>query len=96
MKKVLKLRAFNQTYYIECGELLMVDKQWETDEDEMIYQLQVHKHFIGWVISRLEAEGIPSQRTRGNDSRGDIFYQKQEDEPRVKEIVRGIYAKYNK
>ncbi len=31
----------------------------------MIYHLQVHKNFIGWVISKLEAEGISSQRTRG-------------------------------
>jgi hypothetical protein len=74
----------------------MVDKQWETDEDEMIYHLQVHKSFIGWVISILQAEAIPCQRTRGNDSRGDILYYKQEDESRVKQIVREIHIKYNR
>ncbi|HLP88660.1 MAG TPA: hypothetical protein VK184_08745 [Nostocaceae cyanobacterium] len=73
----------------------MVDRKWNTDEDEMIHHLQVHRNLIGWVIDRLRAEGIECDRTRGNDANGDIIYYKAEDEPRVKQIVREIHAKYN-
>ena len=73
----------------------MSDREWETDEDRMIEKLTVHKKFIGWVIERLEAEGISARRTTGNDSKGDILVVNEEDVPRVQEIVREIQNKYN-
>lgn len=73
----------------------MSDQEWETDEDRMIEKLTVHKKFIGWVIERLEVEGISARRTTGNDSKGDILVVNEEDVPRVQEIVREIQNKYN-
>lgn len=66
-----------------------------TDEDKMIYQLTVHRDFIGWVIDKLKEEGISAKRTTGNDRNGDILIINTEDVPRVKEIVRNIHKKYN-
>ncbi|MBD2300827.1 MULTISPECIES: hypothetical protein [Nostocales] len=74
----------------------MANRDWETDEDRQINRLEAHRDFITWVINRLQAEGIRCERTRGNDSRGDILYYNTEDEPRVKKIVRQINAEYNK
>lgn len=73
----------------------MVDREWETDEDEMIYHYQVHRDLIGWIIRILEKEGISCQRTTGNDPNGDILYHNPEDEPRVKQIIHEIHARYN-
>jgi transcription initiation factor IIE alpha subunit len=73
----------------------MADKEWETDEDEMIYHLQVHKNLIGWTMDKLKEAGIPCERTKGRDANGDILYYRAEDELRVKQIVREINAKYN-
>ncbi len=73
----------------------MADKEWETDEDEMIYHLEVHKNLIGWIMDKLQEAGIPCERTKGRDSNGDILYYRAEDESRVKQIVREINAKYN-
>ena len=73
----------------------MPDQEWETDEDKMIHHYQMHRDLISWMIRILEKEGIACQRTIGNDSNGDILYYNQEDEPRVKQIIRGINAKYN-
>ncbi|WP_066381919.1 hypothetical protein [Anabaena sp. CA = ATCC 33047] len=74
----------------------MADREWQTDEDKKINRLQAHRDFITWVINRLKAEGIPCERTIGDDSRGDILYYNSEDEPRVKAIVRQINSEYNK
>ena len=73
----------------------MVEKEWETDEDELIYHLEAHKNLIGWVMDKLQAAGIPCERTRGRNPKGDILYYRAEDEAQVKEIVREINAKYN-
>ena len=73
----------------------MSDQEWETDEDRMMYHYRVHKHFIGWVIERLEAEGISAKRTTGMDRKGDILLINEKDVPRVQEIVREIQNKYN-
>ncbi|MBD1908155.1 hypothetical protein NDI37_15010 [Funiculus sociatus GB2-A5] len=73
----------------------MANKEWETDEDRMIYQLQVHKKFISWVIEKLNAEGISCRRTTGNDPKGDILVIEKKDVPRVKQIVREIQNRYN-
>jgi len=73
----------------------MVEKEWETDEDELIYHLEAHKNLIGWVMDKLQAAGIPCEGTRGRKPNGDILYYRAEDEARVKEIVREINARYN-
>ncbi|GCL43419.1 hypothetical protein [Dolichospermum planctonicum] len=62
----------------------------QTDEDKMIERLTIHKNMIGWLIEKLQQEGIECQRTTGNDSKGDILCINPEDVPRVKEIVRQI------
>ncbi|WP_414566484.1 MULTISPECIES: hypothetical protein [unclassified Anabaena] len=74
----------------------MADREWQTDEDKKINRLEAHRDFITWVIKRLQAEGIPCERTIGDDSRGDILYYNAEDEPKVKAIVRKINSEYNK
>lgn len=73
----------------------MTDKERETDEDKMIKHYENHRDFITRVIKKLEEEEISCKRTTGNDSNGDILYYKDEDEPKVKEIVRQIHAKFN-
>jgi transcription initiation factor IIE alpha subunit len=73
----------------------MTNREWETDEDRMMHQLHVHKNFIGWVIDRLEEEGISCSRTTGDDRKGDILVINERDVPRVKEIIRQIQNKYN-
>ncbi len=73
----------------------MNNREWETDEDRMMHQLLVHKNFIGWVIDKLEEEGIPCSRTTGNDRKGDILIINESDVPRVKKIIRQIQNKYN-
>lgn len=66
-----------------------------TDEDKMIERLTIHKNLIGWVIKKLQEEGIEAQRTTGNDSSGDILVVNSNDAPRVKKIVRQIQQQYN-
>ena len=73
----------------------MAKKNWDTDEDRMIYKLKVHRNFIGWVIKKLKEQGIPCERTTGNDPNGDILIINQEDVPRLQEIVRQIQNEYN-
>lgn len=63
-----------------------------TDEDRMIYRLQVHRNMITWVIQRLADAGIPAQRTTGNDPHGDIVLLDSADISRVQEIIREIQA----
>jgi len=65
------------------------------DEDKMIHKLKVHRDLIGWVISKLEEEGISAQRTTGNDKKGDILLINPADVPRVQEIIRQINKKYS-
>jgi hypothetical protein len=66
-----------------------------TDEDKMIHKLTVHRNFIGWVINELNDRGIPSKRTTGNDSKGDILLINPKDAPRVKKIIQEIHNKFN-
>lgn len=73
----------------------MPKKDFETDEDRMIYNLVVHRDMIQWVIEQMAKEGIPCERTKGNSSKGDILIIKPEDASRVKDIIRQIQSKYN-
>lgn len=66
-----------------------------TDEDKMIERLTIHKNLIGWVIKKLQEEGIKAERTTGNDSSGDILVVDSNDVAKVKSIVRQIQQKYN-
>ncbi|ALB39725.1 MULTISPECIES: hypothetical protein [Nostocales] len=67
----------------------------KTDEDKKIERLIIHKNLIGWLINKLQKEGIECQRTTGDDPDGDILLLNSEDVPRVKEIVRQIQKDYN-
>ncbi|MEG4853419.1 hypothetical protein QUB10_21340 [Microcoleus sp. B5-D4] len=73
----------------------MIDKNWKTDEDQQISRLEVHRDLIGWVIQELERANIYSQRTIGNDPKGDILIINPEDAPKVKEIIADIQRKFN-
>lgn len=63
-----------------------------TDEDRMIYRLQVHRNMITWVIKRLANAGIEAKRTTGNAPQGDIVLLDPADIPRVQQIIREIQA----
>ena len=63
-----------------------------TDEDRMIYRLQVHRNMITWVIQRLAEAGIQAKRTTGNDPQGDIVLLDPADVPRVQQLIRAIHA----
>lgn len=43
-----------------------------SDEDRQIHALQVHKALKHWAIDQLQARGVLSEETYGNDSSGDI------------------------
>ncbi|MDY7012547.1 MAG: hypothetical protein SVX43_02905 [Cyanobacteriota bacterium] len=73
----------------------MDSRKWNTDEDQKIYQLSVHKNLIGWLIRELKKEGIDARRTTGDDPNGDILIVDREDAPRVKEIIRNAQRKFN-
>lgn len=66
-----------------------------TDEDKMMQRLIIHRDMIGWIIKKLQEEGIKAERTTGNDSKGDILLINPEDEPRVQEMIRNIQQEYN-
>ncbi len=65
-----------------------------TDEDKMIERLIIHKNMIGWLITKLQSEGIECKRTTANDPNGDILLINSDDVPRVKQIVRQIQQDY--
>ncbi|MDD1428740.1 hypothetical protein MEO94_30740 [Dolichospermum sp. ST_sed9] len=67
----------------------------QTDEDKMMERLLIHKNMIGWLIKKLQAEGIQCKRTTGNDPNGDILLINSEDEPRVQDMIRKIQREYN-
>ena len=74
----------------------MPKKDFETDEDMMIYHYEVHRDMIKWVIEQMAKEGIPCERTKGSSPKGDILIIKPEDASRVKDIIRQIQSKYNR
>jgi hypothetical protein len=66
-----------------------------TDEDRLIYQLTIHRDLVGWVIMKLAQADIRSQRTTGNDPKGDILIVNSSDALGVKEIISNIHNQYN-
>lgn len=67
-----------------------------TDEDRLIYQLTLHRDLVGWVIGKLAEGGIASQRTTGNDPKGDILIVAPNDASQVKEIIRELHNQYTR
>lgn len=65
------------------------------DEDKMIFKLMVHRELVGWTIEKLQAEGISARRTTGNDPRGDIRLERDEDTPKVRQLIARLQKKYN-
>jgi hypothetical protein len=74
----------------------MSDEAPMTDEDRLIYQLTLHRDLVGWVIAKLTEAGIASQRTTGNDPKGDILIVAPNEASQVKEIIRDIHNQYNR
>ncbi len=66
-----------------------------TDEDKMIQKLTLHKKMIGWILNLLGKEKIESERTYGNDSKGDIYYPSENDTEKIQKLVRDLNQKYN-
>ena len=58
-----------------------------SDEDKMIRKLTMHRNLVSWVLALLKKNDIPSERTFGNDTRGDIQYFDEDDSGKVKDIV---------
>lgn len=67
----------------------------ETDEDRMIYQLELHRDIITWICTKLTEFGIPFERTRGNSAKGDILLISASDSDRVKFLVREWNMSFN-
>jgi hypothetical protein len=62
-------------------------KVFETDEDRMIYQLELHRDMITWVCNKLEEAGIEYERTSGNSSKGDVLLIHEKDIQHVKNMI---------
>lgn len=67
--------------------------EYPTDEDLQIARLQVHRDLVGWVIHTLRQSGISAERTRGNDSNGDIQLNNPMDIPATKTLLREIHQR---
>jgi len=74
----------------------MCDEAPMTDEDRLIYQLTLHRDLVGWVIGKLAEDGIASQRTTGNDPKGDILIVAPNEASQVKEIIRDLHNQYTR
>lgn len=68
---------------------------WETDEDRMIYNYQIHKNLVTWTIEQLTLAGVSCERTRGNDRNGDILISNTNDLQKVRKKLQEIHQKYN-
>lgn len=72
-----------------------MSKTFETDEDEMIYHLELHRDTISWLCEQLDRKGIKNKRTRGNSAEGDILLIKPEDAGVVRQMIRELHKKFN-
>ncbi|UNW06316.1 MULTISPECIES: hypothetical protein [unclassified Acinetobacter] len=70
-------------------------RNFETDEDEMIFHLELHRDVITWLCNKLEKNGIKYKRTRGNSSKGDILLINKNDTSRVQEMIRNYHKEFN-
>ncbi|MDN5418829.1 MAG: hypothetical protein L0G09_15475 [Acinetobacter sp.] len=67
----------------------------ETDEDEMIFHLTMHRDTITWLCNKLEENRVKYERTRGNTPKGDILLINKEDADFVKEMIRNYHKDLN-
>lgn len=67
----------------------------ETDEDEMIFHLALHRDTITWLCNKLEENGIEYKRTRGNTPKGDILLINKDDKSKVQEMIRNYQKEFN-
>ncbi|ENF7816823.1 hypothetical protein ABR157_002601 [Enterobacter soli] len=72
-----------------------MSQTFETDEDEMIYHLELHRDTISWLCEQLDRRGIKNRRTRGNSAEGDILLIKPEDAEAVRQMIRDLHKKFN-
>lgn len=67
----------------------------ETDEDEMIHHLELHRDTISWLCKLLDKKGIKHKRTRGNSAEGDILLVKPEDAEAVRQMIRELHRTFS-
>lgn len=72
-----------------------MSRTFETDEDEMIYHLELHRDTISWLCEHLDRKGIKNRRTRGNSAEGDILLIKAEDAETVRQMIRELHKTFN-
>ncbi|GAB7222842.1 hypothetical protein VoSk93_20580 [Vibrio owensii] len=72
-----------------------MSREFETDEDEMIFHLQLHRDTITWLCEKFKEQGIKHKRTRGNTPEGDILLINEEDAPKVKSLIRHYHKEFN-
>lgn len=70
-------------------------REFETDEDEMIFHLELHRDTITWLCEKLKNNEIKHIRTRGNTPEGDILLVNESDATKVKNLVRACHTEYN-
>lgn len=71
-----------------------MSRVFETDEDEMIFRLELHRDTITWLCAKLDAAGIKHQRTRGNSPKGDILLINEKDSQKVKSMIRQYHDEF--
>ena len=74
---------------------MMVNDNFETDEDRMIYALELHRDTIKWFCNKLEEKGIRYKVTKGNSAKGDILLVDPEDAYIVKEMINSLHKENN-
>lgn len=67
----------------------------ETDEDRMIYQLELHRDLTSYICSCLDKASIPYKKTVGNDQRGDVLLIERKDIPAVKDMINQLDKKFH-
>ncbi len=72
-----------------------MSKTFETDEDKMIYHLELHRDTITWLCKQLDRNGIKHIRTRGNSSEGDILLINPEHAELVRQMIKDFHKKFN-
>ncbi|WP_225085922.1 hypothetical protein [Pectobacterium colocasium] len=72
-----------------------MSENFETDEDRMIYHLELHRDTISWLCKKLDEKGIKNKRTRGNSAEGDILLIKPEDAEIVRQMIRELHKTFN-
>ena len=72
-----------------------MSKTFETDEDEMIHHLELHRDTISWLCEQLDRKGIKNKRTRGNSAEGDILLINPDDAEVVRQMIREFHKKFN-